>query len=155
MTAQTGRTVQDFTSLLIGKAGGAMTAIPIDTLGDVGLDYPAEDVVAWIDTIKGVLVGKPDFSLDFSGPFDTTAHAYLSAVAGVMTAMSFDVQIGIRHAWEANEPQFGVTGVVASNSGVMLTNYKVAGGKISGTLRMIAGSVAAPAWGTAAEAVPS
>lgn len=155
MTAQTGRTVQDFTNLLLGKAGGSMTSIPIDTLGDVGLDYPAEDVVAFTDAIKGVLVGKPDFSLDFSGPLDTTTHAYLSAVAGVMTAMSFDVQIGIRHAWEANEPQFGVTGAVATNSGVMLTNYKVNGNKYSATIRMIAGSVAAPAWGTTAEAVPS
>jgi len=155
MTAQTGRTVRDFTSLLIGKAGGSMTVIPIDSLGDVGLDYAAEDLAAFTDAIKGVLVGKPDFSLDFSGSFDTTTHAYLSPVIGVMTAMSFDVQIGIRHAWEATEPQFGVTGTVASNSGVMLTNYKVNGDHYNATIRMISGSAAAPAWGTAAEAVPS
>lgn len=155
MTAQSGRTVQDFTSFLLGKAGGSMTVIPIDTLGDVGLDYPVEELAAFTDAIKGVLVSKPDFSLDFGGPFDTTTHAYLSAVAGTMTAMSFDVQIGIRHAWESGEPQFGVTGVVASNSGVMLTNYKVSGNKYSATIRMISGSAVAPAWGTAAEAAPS
>lgn len=158
MTAQTGRTVQDFVDLKISN-GAAMVSIPIDTLGDIGLDYPAEDVVAWVDAIKGVLVGKPDFSLDFGGPFDNTAttgsHVILSAKNGVMTASSFDIQIGIRHAWESGEPQFGLSAATATNSGVMVTNYKVNGNKFSATLRMIAGSVAAPAWGTAAEVVPA
>lgn len=158
MAAQTGRTVQDFTALKISN-GGSMVNIPIDTLGDVGLDYPEEEMTAFTDAIKGVLVGKPGFSLEFSGPFDNTAttgsHVVLSALVGVMTALSFDVQIGVRHAWEAGEPQFGYSGVVASNSGAMITSYKVSGGKFTARLAMIAGSVAAPAWGTAAEVVPA
>lgn len=159
MATQYGRTVQDFTSLLMGAAGGSMTVIKIDELGDLGLTYEEQDMVAWVDAVKGVLVGKPDFSLDFGGPVDNTAttgtSTLLRAWNGAMTCLSFDVQVGIRHAWEAGEPQFGVTGVSASNSGVMVTRYTESGGRFSATIRMIAGSAAAPAWGTAAEAVPS
>ena len=159
MAAQFGRTVQDFTSLLIGAAGGSMQIIRINSLGDLGLTYEEQDMSAWVDAVKGVLVGKPDFTLDFGGPIDNTAttgtSTLLRAWNGVMTALSFDVQVGIRHAWEAGEPQFGVTGVVASNSGIMVTRYTESGGMFSATIRMLAGSAAAPAWGTAAEAVPS
>ncbi len=158
MTAQTGRTVQDFTSFLISQ-GGAMRVIPIDSLGDVGLDYPEIEMSAFQDAIKGVLIGKPDFTLEFGGPIDNTAttgaSTVLRALVGLNTALSFDVQIGVRHAWEAGEPQFGVTGVVASNSGALLTSYKESAGKFKAKLRMAAGSVAAPAWGTAAETVPA
>ena len=38
---------------------------------------------------------------------------------------------------------------------VMVTSYKEADGMYSAKIRMIAGSAAAPAWGTTAEAVPS
>lgn len=159
MTAQTGRTVKDYTNLLIGAAGGSMYSMKIDSLGDVGLDYEEVEMQAWIDAVKGVLVGKPDFSLEFGGPIDNTATSgpstLLRAWAGVMTCLSFDVQVGIRHAWEAGEPQFGVTGVSASNSGCMVVSYKESEGKYTAKIRMIAGSAAAPAWGTAAESVPS
>jgi hypothetical protein len=159
MAAQTGRTVTDFTSLLIGAAGGSMNIIKIDSLGDLGLTYEEQDMSAWVDAVKGVLVGKPDFSLEFGGPIDNTAttgtSTLLRAWNGVMTCLSFDVQVGIRHAWESGEPQFGVSGTAASNSGVMVTKYVESGGKFSASLRMIAGSATAPAWGTAAEAVPS
>jgi hypothetical protein len=152
MAQQTGRTVGDFTSLLLG-IGGAMQPILIDTLGDVGLDYPEEEMSAFQDAIKGVLVGKPDFTLTFGGPFsDTTTtgtHTILNALVGVMSPIAFDVQVGIRHAWEAGEPQFGITGTAAN--GCIVTSYKVTGGKYTSTLRMYPGS-AAPAWGVAAEA---
>lgn len=153
MTANTGRTVQDFTSLLIGD-GVAMRVILVDTLGDIGLDYPETDLFAFQDAVHGVLVGKPDFSLDFSGPIDNTAttgtSTVLRALVGVMTPRSFDVQIGVRHAWEAGEPQFGITSSAAN--GCIVTKYKEQGAKYSATIRMYAGS-AAPAWGTAAETV--
>ena len=158
MTAQTGRTVQDYTKLLI-SSGAAMVDMKIDSLGELGLDYPETDMSAWSDAVHGVLVGKPDFTLDFGGPVDNTAttgpSTVLRAKVGVMTASSFDVQIGVRHDWEATEQQFGYSAVIASNSGIMITKYKESGGKYSATMRMIAGSVAAPAWGTAAEVVPA
>lgn len=159
MAAQTGRTVPAFTNLLIGAAGGSMYSMKINTLGDLGLTYEETDMSSWVDAVKGVLVGKPDFTLDFGGPIDNTATSgpstLLRSWVGVMTALSFDVQVGVRHAWENGEQQFGVTGVVASNSGVMVTKYVESGGMYSATIRMIAGSASAPAWGTTAEAVPS
>ncbi len=159
MAAQTGRTVPDFTDLKLGAASGSMYSMKIDNLGDVGLTYEEQDMSAWVDACKGVLVGKPDFSLDFGGPIDNTATSgpstLLRAWLGQMTCLSFDVQPGVRHAWEAGEQQFGLTGVVASNSGVMVTKYVENGARYSATIRMIAGSATAPAWGTSAEAVPS
>jgi len=158
MAAQTGRTVQDFVALKISN-GGSMVNIPIDSIGDIGLQYTEEEMTAFTDAIKGVLVGKPGFGFDFGGPFDNTAttgsHVVLAALVGAMTALSFDVQFGIRHAWEAGEPQFGVSATAASNSGAMITSYSVSGGKFSAHLAMIAGSATAPAWGTAAEVVPA
>ena len=159
MAVQTGRTVPDFTDLKMGAASGYMYSMKIDNLGDLGLTYEEQDMAAWVDAIKGVLVGKPDFSLDFGGPIDNTATSgpstLLRAWVGSMTCLSFDVQVGVRHAWEAGEQQFGLTGVVASNSGVMVTKYTESGGRYSATIRMIAGSASAPAWGTAAETVPA
>ena len=152
MAQQSGRTVQDYTNFYIGGNGASMRQVLIDTLGDVGLDYPEEEMSAFQDAVKGVLVGKPDFTLTFGGPFDDTAttgtHVILSALVGVMTPLSFDVQIGIRHAWEAGEPQFGITATAAN--GAILTSYKVSGAKYAATMRMYPGS-AAPAWGIAAE----
>jgi hypothetical protein len=159
MTAQTGRTVQDFTSLLIGSAASDMVVMKINSLGDLGLTYEEQDMSAWQDAVKGVLVGKPDFSLDFGGPIDNTATTGTSTLlrswVGGGTLLSFDVQVGVRHAWEANEQQMGYTGVIASNSGVIVTKYVESGGMYSATIRMVAGSAAAPAWGTAAETKPA
>lgn len=159
MTVQTGRTIPDFTVLKIGAAAGSMYDMKIDSLGDLGLDYNEVDMYSWSDAIRGALVGKPDFSLDFGGPVDNTATSgpstLLRSWVGVNTCLSFDVQVGVRHAWVSGEQQFGVTGVVSSNSGCMIVSYKESGGKYSAKLRMISGSVAAPAWDVSAEVVPS
>src|SRR5512146_1863751 len=130
MTANPGRTVQDWTALKIGTAGGSMTNIPVDTIGDIGLDYPEEEMTAFTDVIKGVLVGKPSFSVEVGGPLDNTAstgsHVVLSALTPT-TLISFDFQFGIRHAWEAGEPQFGLSANTASNWGACVTKYTVNG----------------------------
>lgn len=159
MAAQTGRTVQDFTVLKIGSAASDMQDMKIDTLGDLGLDYEEIEMSSWSDAVKGVLTGKPGFTLDFGGPIDNTAttgpSTLLRAWNGAGTLLSFDVQVGIRHAWESGEPQFGVSAAVSTNSGAQIVMYKESGGKYSARLRMIAGSATAPAWGTAAEVKPA
>ena len=160
MAVQTGRTISAFTNLLLGVAAGSMISMKIDELGELGLDYEEVEISAWTDAVKGVLVGKPDFSLTFGGPIDNTATTGPSTlmrtwIATPNTLLSFDVQVGVRHAWETGEQQFGYTGVIASNSGATLTSYKESGGRYTASLRMVSGSAAAPAWGTAAEAVPS
>ena len=159
MAAQTGRTVPEFTEVFIGQAAGSMLGMKINSLGDIGLDYSAIDMSAWADAIKGKLVGKPDFELEFGGPVDNTAttgpSTLLRGWVGTMTLLSFDVQVGVRHTWVSGEQQFGVTGTIATNSGCHVISYKESGGMYKAKICMMPGSVAAPAWGTAAETVPA
>ncbi len=159
MTAQTGRTVSKHVDVRIDDSGGTLRSIPVDTINGLGLTYEEVELTAFMDAIKGVLSGHPDFSCTISGPFDTSAaatagtlsgsHTVLAAVNGVNTPLAFGVFVGIRHAWENGEPVFGLTGTAAN--GVIVTSYDVdlSASKYTATLRMYTGS-AAPAWGTAA-----
>jgi hypothetical protein len=151
----TGRTVGDFVKLLLSD-GSQMRSMPFypSSLGDLGLDYPEEDLFAALDVIHGALVGKPSFFLEWDGPFDINAngaHVTLNALLGVMTPRSFDVQIGMRHDWESTEPQFGMT--ATATSGIIVTKYTVKGKDYHARIAMYAGSAVLPAWGAAAEAV--
>lgn len=161
MAAQTGRTVSEYTTLKIGSAASDMQDMRIDELGDLGLDYPETDMSAWSDLVHTYLVGIPDFVLEFGGPVDNTATTGPSTllrtwVAG-QTLLSFDVQVGVRHAWEANEQQFGLSAVITTNKGAIITSYKESGGKYKAKLRLFAASGApvVPAWGTTAEVKPA
>ena len=152
MTANTGRTVSRWTSFLFSN--GSMRTLPVDSINGVGLTFPEVELTAFIDAVRGVLPDTPDCKIDITGPFDTTAnsaHAVLSAEVGGVTPRSLDVQIGVRHAWESGEPQFGAT--ASATSGFLCTAYNVDvnAGKYSASFRMFPGS-SAPAWGTAAEA---
>lgn len=153
MTANTGRTVSRWTKLLVSD-GSQMRSLMIDTLGDVGLEWPEADMTAFLEAVHGVLLEIPNFSLEFGGPLSTDAnnnYAVLSAMAGVMTPRSFDVQFGIRHEWEAGEPQFGMT--ATATSGIIVPKFFITGnGRYTAKLALLAGS-SAPAWGTAAETV--
>lgn len=154
MTAQTGRTVSRWVAFKFSD-GSQMRELPVDTINGVGLTYEETELTAFMDAIKGALPNTPDCQIDIAGPFDSTAnsaHAVLSAANGVCTPRSLDVQVGIRHDWEADEPQFGIT--ATSTSGFIVTNYivDVNAGKYTAKFRLYPGS-SAPAWGTAAEAV--
>ena len=158
MAVQTGRTLQDFIKLYL-SSGAAMVDMKIDSLGDYGLNYPETEMSSWSDAIKGVLVGQPDaFTLDFGGPIDNTAttgpSTILRSKVGSNTASSFDIQIGVRHTWEAGEQQFGMTADISDNFGVIVTKYSESGGKYSARIAITPGSPL-PAFGTAAEAVPA
>ncbi len=159
MAVQTGRTLQDFIVLKLGSAVSDMQNMKIDSLGDLGLDYEEQEMSAWCDAVKGYIVGQPDFELEFGGPIDNTAttgpSTLLRSWVGTNTLLSLDVQIGVRHAWEAGEQQFGVTGVVASNSGMILTSYKESAGRYTARVRPTAGTAVVPAFGTAAETKPA
>jgi hypothetical protein len=149
MTANVGRTVQHYTELWLDNSSGTLTQVKINQIGDIGLDYPEVESYAFVDAVKGVLLDTPSFSVEVSGPLDTAVHTHLTGVNGVNAPLAFDFRFGIRHAWEAGEPTFGVTGTT-SNGGI-LSNYKVTnnGTAWSARLSMYAGS-AAPEWATAA-----
>lgn len=161
MAANVGRTVKRFTNFIVHDTAGVLRAIPVDSINGVGLNYPEVDLTAFQDAIKGALPDTPECVLDITGPLDSSAasaspalsgsHTVLAPLAGGVTPLSVDVQIGIRHPWEAGEPQFGIT--KSATSGFLCTQYNVNPdtGKYSAKFVMFPGS-AAPAWGVAAEA---
>lgn len=154
MTAQTGRTTNKWVAFKVDDSGGTLRSIAVDSINGVGLTYEEVDLTAFFDAIQGVLTNHPDLTLTITGPFDNTAstgsHTVLSAICGGVTPLTFDVQFGMRHAWESGEPQFGITS--DATNGALCTEYTVdpGTGKYSAKFRMFAGS-AAPAWGTVAE----
>lgn len=145
-----GRTLGRYFTFKLDDSTSTLRTIPLNTCGGIGMTYPAKDLSAWSDAVKGVLLDTPDFSVEIGGPFDTTIHGYLSGVSGLNVPLTFDFQFGIQSAWDAGEPQFGIS-ADASNGG-LLTNYVVdiGNGTWKATLYMFAGSTA-PAWGTVAE----
>lgn len=154
MAVQTGRTVSKYVNVYLDDSGGNLRLLTgVTTINGVGLTYDEMDVTALLDAIKNVLPNHPDLTITLGGKFDTTAntgfHTVLSGVNGVATPLSFDVQIGMRHAWESGEPQFGITST--ATSGMICTSYVVDpnGVDATATLKVMGGT--APAWGTAAE----
>jgi len=160
MTVQTGRSVPEFVELKIGSAASDMQSMKINSLGDLGLTFEKIPMSAWGDAIKGYFVGKPDFELEFGGPVDNTATTGPSTLlrawaAAPYTLLSFDLQLGVRHDWETGEQQFGITGVIATNSGAHLIEYLENMGLYKAKICMFPGSVAAPAFFTTAETKPA
>lgn len=154
MTANTGRTVSKWTEVHIDDSGGTLREIAVSSINGVGLTYDETDLTAFMDAIKGALPNTPDCRITISGPFDTTAstgsHTVLSAINGGVTPLTLDIRVGIRHAWEAGEPQFGITS--SATSGFLCKNYTVDPSSMtySAELYMFPGSDA-PEWGVAAE----
>jgi len=160
MAVQTGRTVARWCDFRIDDSAGTLRSIPINSINGVGLSYNEVDLTAFQDAVKGALPETPDCVINISGPFDTTAaaaagtlsgsHTVLSAIVGGVTPLTLDFQIGIRHAWEAGEPQFGITS--SATSGFLCRSYEVNidDGTYTASFGMYPGS-SVPAWGTAAE----
>jgi hypothetical protein len=159
MATQTGRTVSKWTDFIVDDSGGTLRSIPVDSINGVGLSYDETEVTAFQDAIKNVLPGHADCVISISGPFDNSvaaavgtlsgSHTILSGIVGGNTPLSLDVQVGIRHAWESGEPQFGITS--SATSGFICTQYSVDldSMKYSAQFRVMGST--APAWGTAAE----
>lgn len=160
MAAQTGRTVKRWTDFRVDDSAGTLRSIPVDSINGVGLNYPEKDLTAFQDALKGALPDTPECVITISGQFDNSAaaaagtlsgsHTILSAINGGTTPLTLDVQVGIRHAWESGEPQFGITS--SATVGFLCRNYIVDPGNASYSAEfyMYPGSTA-PAWGTAAE----
>lgn len=151
MATQTGRTVSKYVEFWFSD--GTMRELPVDTINDIGLTYPEENLTAFKDAMQGVLPNTPECVIEITGPYDSSAnssHAVLSAANGKNIPRSLDIKIGIRHTWESGEPQFGIT--ADNGSGFLCTDYKVdpSGTKFSARFVMFPGSDA-PAWGIAAE----
>ena len=151
MTAQTGRTHEKHITVKLDNSGGTLTDTTayVNSISTVGLTYETQDVTAFSDGVKNIVIGQPSAPLTIGGPFDTVAHAQMIAINGATTPLSLDIQIGIRHAWEAGEPQFGITS--SSTSGYVMHSYTVDIASNTWSAQLDVFGPTAPAWGTAAE----
>ena len=168
MTANTtGRTVSKWLTFVLDDVGGTLRSIPINSINGLGLEFPAKDITAWQDAVHGSLPETPSCTIEIEGPLTIDAlqtvaagisgsHltlAPIQAAGGVQTSgvpLTIDVRCGMRHAWEADEPQFGITG--SASNGFWLSSYVPDwnNSTYKATFEVYAGSDA-PAWGTAAE----
>src|SRR3972149_9381043 len=87
MAVQTGRTVDRWTRVLIDDSAGTPREIPVDPMSPVGFVYDSEDLTAWQDAVKGFLAKHPDASIEFGGPWDTSAAA-AAAASGAAPVLS-------------------------------------------------------------------
>lgn len=148
-TAQTGRTNAKHIGVYLDDSGGTLTDLSayVNTVGTVGLEYATEDVTAYSNGVTNITIGRPSAPLTIGGPFDTVVHTHMNAINGVSTPLSLDIRIGIRHAWESGEPQFGITS--SSTSGYVCHSYTTDFVTWSAQLNVFGPT--APAWGTSAE----
>lgn len=127
MTANTGRTVPKHTLFLIDDSGGTLRQIAINSLSALGVTYEPSDLTAFQDAVTGALPGHPSAPIEIGGPVDTTAdtgsHTVLNAINGLAVPLSLDVRMGVRQAWEAGEPQFGLTST--ATSGYLCVSYLI------------------------------
>lgn len=151
MTANTGRTNSKHIGVFLDNSSGTLTDITAycSTVGTIGLTYDTQDVTAYNDGSKNIVIGQPSASLTIGGPFDTVIHAHMIAINGAVVPLTLDIRVGIRHAWEAGEPQFGITS--SATSGYLCHSYVVDLNANTWTATLDVFGPTAPAWGTAAE----
>jgi hypothetical protein len=163
MASNTGRTVAKYFKFQMEDSGGTFRDIPVTSVNGVGLEYEEIDLTAIQDAVKGALAGQPDWTLEISGPFDTTAvtsasgdgaaadlsgsHTVLNDLPGGTTPLGFAMYFGIQQNWTDGEPVFGLAST--SDNGMLCMSYTVdpTGPTYTATFRMNPGS-AVPAWGT-------
>lgn len=151
MTAQTGRTHSKHIIVKLDNAAGTLTDITayVNSVGTIGLVYETQDVTAFSDGSKNIVIGQPTASLSIGGPIDTVIHTHMTAINGLSTPLSLDIQVGIRHTWEAGEPQFGITS--SATSGYLCHSYTIDPSANTWSATLDVFGPTAPAWGTAAE----
>lgn len=151
MTANAGRTHSKHITVKLDNSSGTLTDISayVNSVGTVGLEYETQDVTAYSDGTKNVVIGQPTASLTLGGPIDTVIHAHMIAINGAVVPLSLDLQFGIRHAWEAGEPQFGITS--SATSGYLCHSYTIDPNANTWSATLDVFGAVAPAFGTAAE----
>lgn len=154
MAANTGRTADKWTDFYIDDSAGTLRLVKHKTISGLGLMYPARDTSAVNDATDNSLPGRPALTITVVFPLDTTAltgsYTVLNGIAGGVTPLTMDVRVGVRHAWEAGEPQFGITS--DASNGMLCQSMEVNPDamEITGVFVVYPGS-SSPAWGVAAE----
>jgi len=151
MTAQTGRTHAKWLTVKVDNSGGTLTDITayVNTVSQFGKTYDTQDVTALSDAIKNIVIGQPGAPLTLGGPIDTTIITHMAAINGAMTPLSLDLLMGIRHAWEATEPQFGIS--QSATSGYLCYGFMVDPNANTWSASFDVFGPTSPEFGTAAE----
>jgi hypothetical protein len=151
MTANTGRTHSKFLGVFLDNGSGTLTDLSsyVNTVGQFGLTYDTQDVTAFADAVKNIVLGQPGAPLTIGGPIDTTIITHMSAINGAVTPLSLDLRLGVRHSWEAGEPQFGLSS--SATVGYLVNSFMVdpVANTWSATLDVFGAT--SPAFGTASE----
>lgn len=123
--ANTGRTHSKWLTVLVDNSGGTLTDISayVSTISQFGLTYDTQDVTALSDAVKNIVIGQPGAPITLGGPIDTTIITHMSAINGANTPLSLDLRMGIRAAWSAGEPQFGISS--SATSGYLCFGFTV------------------------------
>jgi hypothetical protein len=151
MTANVGRTHSKWLTVKLDNSGGTLTDITAYTnsIGAFGLTYDTQDVTAFNDLVKNVVIGQPASQITLGGPIDTVIISHMTAICGTGQPLSLDLQMGIRHAWESGEPQYGLS--MSSTSGFVLYDFKVDPAANTWSASLDVFGPTAPAFGTSAE----
>ena len=151
MTAQTGRTHSKWCTVKVDNSGGTLTDLSayVNSVGALGMTFDTQDTTAFSDGVKNFVVGQPVAAFTLGGPIDTVIITHMAAICGTGTPLSVDILLGIRHAYEANEPQWGIS--MSATSGYLCTAFTVdpVANTWSASFDMFGPT--APAWGVAAE----
>lgn len=149
MTA--GRTHAKYIQFFLDNSGGTLTDLTAytNTVGTIGVTYDTQDVTAFSDGSKNIVIGQPGMPLTIGGPFDTVIHAHMIAINGGVTPLSLDIRIGIQSAWDSGEPQFGITS--SATSGYLCHSYAIDPQANTWSAQLDVFGATAPAFGTAAE----
>ena len=159
MAANTGRGQSKWIDFKVDDSAGTLRSIPVATINGVGVTYDEQELMALQDLLHNALPNHANAPIDITGPVDTTAagaaptlsgsHTVLSAINGLSVPLSLGVFVGIRHAWEAGEPVFGLTS--SATSGYLCVSYTVDPVAMTYAARFVPypGS-SVPAWGVAA-----
>ena len=151
MAALTGRTHSKFITIKLDNSGGTLTDISayVNNVGTVGVTYDTQDVTAFSDGVKNIVIGHGAAPLTIGGPIDTVIHAHMTGINGLATPLSLDIQFGIRAAWESGAPQFGITS--SASSGYLCHSYTVDPVANTWSAQLDVFGPTSPAWGSAAE----
>ena len=125
MTPNTGRTHSKYVTVKLDNSGGTLTDLTAycNSVGTLGLTFDSQDVTAFSDEVKNVVVGQPAGTITLGGPFDTAIVTHMAAIVGLNVPLSLGILIGVRHAWESGEPTFGLS--MSATSGYLCTGFTV------------------------------
>jgi hypothetical protein len=129
------RTNTKFIGVWIDNSGGTLTDLTAyaRSVGTVGLTKESQDVTAYNDGIRNVVIGRPDAPLAIQFVMDTTVFAHLIALSDVVP-LTIDIRFGIRQAQVTGEPCFGITS--SATSGYLIKDITTDGEFINATFEV-------------------